>query len=439
MDFIQKILGSKASPSPSPVPEGDDAGFADFAGAPDPSPTIASPSPITPIASTSTQTSLPAVPYTKWYRVWERTSPADFKMEAMILPFLVAIILVHLWGTRTNKRKAKTWIAAHAPILEQEYASVGFGGRKAPSLDSVQSEGTNPEELMKENAPNEFVTYATGRQNVAFLDMKLSLIKRYNPLVVLGEYVVGFLFESVPAPEERIDYTAYTFDGREALIVPGKKGEERKSTHNSAYDGFVWAVVNKDKMKRLRGDRYDVSLTTTKDHPKLPAWATVMSEANEITETFLTPDLIQAVHDAGDDVFEALIITDQPVDRPNKIDETIPKKRIILSLRVPSDYAKMLPIFQSYLRIPDVLVSHGRFRPEVMRKVRATRDEEIRKLKKVDDDEKAEERKLAQDKKKREEREAMLKSLSAAEQKKFLDKERDKEQKRQQKRRTMRA
>lgn len=260
--------------------------------------------------------------------MWERTSPADFKAEAMILPFLIAIILVHLWGTKTNKRKAKTWITAHAPILEQEYATVGFGGRKPASLNRVQSEGllkaqagsdtAVPAELMKENAPNEFVTYASGRQNVAFLDMKLSLIKRYNPLVVLGEYIVAFLFESSPAPEERIDYTAYTFDGREALIVPGTKGEERKSTHNSAYDGFVWAVVNKDNMKRLRNDRYDVSLTTTKDHPKLPAWATVMSEANEITETLLTPDLIQAVHDAGDDAFEALIITDQPVDRPNK-------------------------------------------------------------------------------------------------------------------------
>jgi hypothetical protein len=71
-------------------------------------------------------------------------------------------------------------------------------------------------------------------------------------------------------------------------------------------------------MKRLRDDRYDISLTTTKDHPKLPAWATVMSEANEITETLLTPDLIKAVHEAGDDAFEALIITDQPQDRPNK-------------------------------------------------------------------------------------------------------------------------
>lgn len=191
---------------------------------------------------------------------------------------------------------------------------MGFRKRK-PQADE---EPVAPVDLLKENAANEFVTYASGRQNVAFLDMKLSLLKRYNPLVILGEYIVGFMFESTPAPEERMDYTAYAFDGREALIVPGTKGEERKSTHNSSYDGFVWAIVNKDNMKRLRDERYDLSLTTTKDHPKLPTWATVMSEANEITETLLTSDLIKAVHDAGDESFEALVITDQPVDRPNK-------------------------------------------------------------------------------------------------------------------------
>jgi hypothetical protein len=196
--------------------------------------------PVSPVASFSAQTNLPTVPYTKWYRVWERTSPSDFKNEAFILPFLIVIIIVHLWGTKANKRKANTWIAAHAPVLEQEFAVVGFKGRK-PGPDAAVSG-----ELMKENAQNEFVSYASGRQNVAFLDLKLTLIKRYNPLVVLGEYVIGFFFESQPPPEERMECTAYAFDGREHLIVPGAKGEERKATHNSSYDGFVWAVVNKD-------------------------------------------------------------------------------------------------------------------------------------------------------------------------------------------------
>jgi len=70
-------------------------------------------------------------------------------------------------------------------------------------------------------------------------------------------------------------------------------------------------------MRILRDERYDISLTTTKDHPKLPNWATVMSESAEVTEVMLTPELIKAVTDAGEDL-ECLIITDQPIDAPKK-------------------------------------------------------------------------------------------------------------------------
>jgi hypothetical protein len=40
-----------------------------------------------------------------------------------------------------------------------------------------------------------------------------------------------------------------------------------------------------------------------------------MSESAEVTESLLTPDLVKAIHDAGD-AFEALIVTDQPMDQP---------------------------------------------------------------------------------------------------------------------------
>jgi hypothetical protein len=42
-----------------------------------------------------------------------------------------------------------------------------------------------------------------------------------------------------------------------------------------------------------------------------------MSESAEITETLLTPELIQAIEQAGND-FEFLIVTDQPIDKPTK-------------------------------------------------------------------------------------------------------------------------
>lgn len=268
-------------------------------------------------------------PYTKWYRVHERVTLADFYLEMFILPFLALVVLIHVYGTRTNRRKARSWMAAHTPSLQQEFASVGFGGRRnSPSAADVQSQGLAkamsaqgleaPEEALKEKSKDVFVSYATGRQNVAFVDIKLSLLKRYNPLALIGDAAIGFFFESMPAPTEKAEITIYAFDGKEAQVIPRARGEEvERRGRDSTYDGFVWVVAHKDQMKRLRDERYDISLTTTKDHPKLPQWATVMSESAEITETLLTPDLIKAIESCGEDL-EALVITDMPMDAPKK-------------------------------------------------------------------------------------------------------------------------
>lgn len=270
-----------------------------------------------------------AVPYTKWYNIHERYSLSDFKQEGVILCCIGIIIIIHLIGTSANRKRAKQWVAAHAPILQKEFALVGFGGRKPPSAEDVESEGLAksmandtlelPVDLLKEKSPQEFTTYATGRQNVAFLDININLLKRYSPLSMIAEYGMSLFFESMPAPVEQVEAILYPFDGREALTVPGQApgAHELRKDNKSSYDGFVWAIVNKETMKQLRDDRYDVSITATKDSPKLPNWATVMSESAEITDFLLTPELIKAVEEAGD-LLNHLIITDQPIDQPMK-------------------------------------------------------------------------------------------------------------------------
>lgn len=290
--------------------------FADFAGAPDPVPASLSAIPTAAkFAGAAATPTGAAVPFTKWYNIHERHSLSDFKQEAVILGFIVVIAAIHMWGTRTNREKAKAWISAHASTLTKEFALVGFGG-KTPF--SATDELARVDDLLKEKSPNEFATYATGRQNVAFTDINLTLHKRFNPLSVMSEYIFSFIFDSMPSPAERMEAITYPFDGREALTVPGQipgAAELRQKDSKSSYDGFVWAIVNKDTMKTLRDDRYDVSITTTKDSPKLPNWATVMSESAEVTEALLTPDLIKAVEEAGE-LFEHLIVTDQPIDQP---------------------------------------------------------------------------------------------------------------------------
>lgn len=126
------------------------------------------------------------------------------------------------------------------------------------------------------------------------------------------------------------------------------------------------------------------------------------------------------------------------------MNETIPRKRLTLSLRLPSStsptaYAPTTPLFTHFLRLPDTLASSAHFRPEVQRKIRATREAEISKLKKVDEDEKAEERKAEVDKKKKEMRDSRLKGMSGEEQRKFLEREREKGNRKQERKMSRKA
>ncbi|KAK2055132.1 DUF1682-domain-containing protein [Colletotrichum caudatum] len=428
--------GSK--PSASPIPSGD-ADFADFAGAPDPSPTpgvfTAAPGGATLGGSSPEATARP--PYTKWYNIHERHSLGEFKLEGAILAVSAVIFLLHIIGTRLNRRKAQTWAVAHAPLLKSEFASVGFSPRSTTNSDPKDTAG-----LLREKSLFEFASYSTGRQNVAFMDVKLTLTKRFNPALSIVESVSSFFMDAVETPHDSVEAVIYPFDGKENLTVPSVPGthELRSKENKSTYDNFVWAIVSKDRMRQVRDDRYDVSITFTKDHAKLPNWVTIMGESAEITEQLLTPELIKAVEAAGD-AFDYLIVSDQPVERPTTLEETTPRKRIFLRYRIPSNnnYDALLPIFEYFVRIPDVLVSGAHFRPEVLRKVRSVREELIAQLKKAADAEKAEERALEREKQKKAKRDAELSALDAKAQKKYLERERERDLKKSMKKQTMRG
>ncbi|KAH6661109.1 DUF1682 domain protein [Truncatella angustata] len=430
-DFLKNIIGGSKSNEPVPSADSD---FADFAEAPSPTP-IAYEKP--PPGSATLSGGGPLVtdrPYTKWYNVHERHSLSEFKAEGVILTVIAVIFTLHFIGTRLNKAKAKAWAKSHAPLLENEFALVGFNG--------VPNAQQQPEKILKEKSLFEYATYATGRQNVAFVDVGLTLKKRFNPLMTSVETLLGFFIDSYGSPEDSLEATIYPFDGKEAAIVPNLPGaaELRSKDSKSGYDGFVWALVNKDQMKKFREDRYDLSITFTKDNSKLPIWLTCMSESAEITDALLTKDLAAAVEKAGD-LFEALIVTDQPTEKPSTIDETTPRKRIFLRYRLPSsnNYDDLLPLFTAFLRLPDHLSASAHFRPEVLRKVKSVRDETIKQIQKVAEDEKAEERALERDRTRKAKRDAELNALDAKAQKKYLDKEKEKQMRKQSKKQTVRG
>ena len=375
-------------------------------------------------------------PYTKWYNVHERHSLSEFKAEGLILAVSFIVFLVHFIGARANRSKAKKWAKAHAPVLKNEFALVGFGG--AHTVD----EEVEPEKVLKEKSLFEFASYATGRQNVAFMDTKLTLTKRFNPIVNLTETAFSFFVDSFHAPQDVMEAFIYPFDGKEALTVPGLPGaaEVKTKDSKSTFDNFVWGLVNKDLMQRAREDRFDLSLTFTKDNSKLPNWLTVMSESAEITDALITPELVDAIKAAGD-LFDFLIISDQPTDRPKTIEQTVPRKRMFLRYRLPSNnnYESLLPLYSYFLRLPDALVQVAHFRPEVLRKVRNARENVISDIKKLEADENREERLVEKEKAKKAKRDAELKALDAKAQKKYLEKEREKELRKSQKRQTTRA
>lgn len=433
-DLLKSLFGGgKAEKGPAnPKVDSD---FADFAGAPDP---VAEPIPdAATLGSTAPGVAATATPYTKWYNIHERHSLSEFKAEGVILAIAALIFVFHILGARLNRSKAKSWIRANAAALKSEFALVGFGG--VPTLDN---EDIKPDTLIKEKSLFEFATYASGRQNVAFLDVKLTLTKKFNPILSLVETGASFFSDMFSPPKDVMEAFLYPFDGKENLTLPALPGAEeaRAKDSKSTYDGFVWAIVHKESMRRLREDRYDVTLTATKENPKLSPWLVVMSENAEVTETLLTPELIDAVKAAGDD-FEYLIVTDQPIEKPAKLEDTTPRKRIFLKYRLPSgnNYGNLVPIFQYFLRLPDFLVQNARFRPEVLKKVRATREAIIAQIKKVAEEEKSEDRLWEKEKAKKAKRDTELKGLDAKAQKKYLEKEKEKELRRSQKKMTMRG
>lgn len=133
----------------------------------------------------------------------------------------------------------------------------------------------------------------------------------------IAEAGLSLFFDSFHSPTDSVEVTIYPFDGKENMLIPGLPGaaELRSKDSKSSYDGFVWAIVNKDRMKQVRDERFDVSLTFTKDHNKLPIWLTVMSESAEITNVLLTNDLIKAAESAGE-LLDYIIVSDQPEDKP---------------------------------------------------------------------------------------------------------------------------
>jgi hypothetical protein len=330
--------------------------------------------------------------------VKQRVLAYNWNKEGLIVLSILGYIILHYFGIRLNQKKVEGWIKSHRQVLSSQFYQVG------PDA-SVQ--GAKDIDLTKTDGATAFNTYATGRLNAKYLLTRFRLLGRQNFMTLSMEYVTSFFIEGF-TPRDAID----------VHIEPT----------NTVDNGFIFAIVNKANMRRARDDNYYLSLTKTIDSEKLPQSFTFMSEGAEINDFMLTKELRDALENA-DNVVDYLAVTDQLNTAPTSLEDLESTPRIVIALRFPSNEADEIAsakIVDAAVNLADVLASKKPWRPEVARKIKATREAEIKKVQKNLDAQKAE--KLAV---KKAEAKRDLKGssrLSADEQRKLDQKEREKEQ-----------
>jgi len=212
-----------------------------------------------------------------------------------------------------------------------------------------------------------------------------------------------------------------------------------KLAPDSGVPDFVFAVVSKEELTVIRDSRWDLTFTKATENSNLPSYLSVMSEIADVTEQLFKPlDKLSLVAVLSNPAilpyFRSLSVTDQPRERPNlPIPVSEREKHIILSLSVPppSRAADTLSLVTALFALVDALPKVG-LRPETKAKVKKTREEVDKEIKEDSEKEKKDEvaaEKLAAKKKAEDER---LSRLSAAEQKKALERDRKRTIKKQQ-------
>lgn len=342
---------------------------------------------------------------TEWQNmtILQRVFDYDWTKEGIILLTILGYAALYYFGVKTNNSKVNNWIEGHKEILASQFYQVGTHHPKG--------------DLAVSDTPSTHTTYASGRENIRSLTANISLKSRQNLPTLIVETIMGMFWK--------------IFEVKDVIEITIKPSIE--------LDPFIFAVVNKDIMQASRENNYYLSLTRTTDSEKLlPPYFTFMTESAEIFETLFTGDLADAIKNGTDsqNVLDLLAVTDQASDRPNTLEEAAPRPEIKLSLKFPSNSEELetsKKVLNAAINLVDICASKKKWRPEVAKKIKTTREAEIKKVQKQLDEVKAEE--LAQKKaEKKREQQQNLSKLSPAEQRKQEQKEREKEQKRQTKR-----
>ncbi len=332
--------------------------------------------------------------------ILERVLAYNWTQEFYILGMIFFFVALYIGGSYWNRTKATTWIEKHKEMLGQQFHQLG-----------IDSKG----KLYYSDEPKEFITYATGRQNIDSFKATLTLPARHTFMQYIIELIVSFFFESVPTPQEHI----------QIILTPNKSAE---------FDNFIFAIVSKEVMTKARNENYYLSLTKTTDSSKLPINFVFMSEAAEITDLlFDVNSKFKEVFDSNNSVLNYISITDQNNEKPDSIESLTSNRKIIIDLKFPNnstEYEESIKLIDGSINFVDFIIEKAHFRNDILKKIKSTRQVEINKIQKLLDEQKQEElseKKAEELKLKKKE----LSKLSSSEQRKIEQKRREKEQRKQ--------
>lgn len=330
----------------------------------------------------------------------------DWRLEAITLGTIVVFCVLFKLGDLYNQRKVTAYLNGVAAVFKDNFYQFGVAADKLYIKDSAES----------------YTGYATGRVNIEKVKIDFRLQPRHNLFVLLLESVLSFFSANVQTPTDKVEIT----------ITPSTEGE---------YDNFITAIVSKIGMNDFRKFNYFLSLTKTSDSDQLPQSYVFMSEANELQEKTLTPQIRDALTLETASWLRYIAFTDQSAEKPEKLIDYAPKRRIVIATDLVSSskqLQQLSEVLAGVFSLVDRLVSKEvTIKPETLRKVVKTRESELAKWQKLEDEYNKE--KLADEraKLKREER-LRNRNLSDAEQAKLDKKAAEKKQRKAAKKQRMR-
>lgn len=326
--------------------------------------------------------------------ILERLAAHNWNLELVAVGLMLAYFAAFQWGAYQNKVIVERTVEALKPTLADNFFQVGVAPKKLLAQDDAQTT----------------TLYASGRLRLESFLAKFDLMARQNLFMLIGDAMMSYFMATVPTPQD-------------LLSVEIKFDQEA----SDKFDDFVWAIVTKDNMNKYREDSYCLSLTKTSESPKLPVEFVFMNEVSEMTEVLYTRKLNELVQ-LNKKNLKYLCVTDQAIDKPTKISELKPQKRVLLQFKPTSDAKEIenIAALISYIvnDYADLIVQKATFRGEVLRKIKKTRENEYAKLKKAIDEMKREE--LNQQK--MEEQKKARAAMSAEQQEKHMQKLKEKKQ-----------